>query len=115
MDPGRIRKQVSSILSRPAWIVPILALLSFAGAALKNLVVISSAPQQIHELQVEVKSQEQSSAVMQQQISDVQDRLGRIENKLDRMEPEVIVRRFVYKDEHGPPGALTRSQVRRKK
>lgn len=115
MDLGRIRKQVQSVLSQPAWIVPIIALLSFAGAALKNLVVISSAPQQIRELQSEVKSQGQAIAVTQESIKDVQNRLGRIENKLDQREPDVIVRRFVYRDQQGPPGSLTRSQVKRKK
>lgn len=115
MDLGRIKKHAKSILSQPAWIVPLIALLSFAGATLKNLVTISSAPQQIRELQVEMKNQEQSSAVTQQQITDVQERLQRIENKLDHIEPDVIVRRFVYKDEKGPAGALTRSQVKRKK
>ena len=114
MDFAKVRKELRSILSQPAWIVPILALLSVAGGLLKNLVTIGSAPQQIRELQVEVRNQEQSLAVTDEKIDDLQGRLERIEKKLDQVEPEVIVRRYVYRDQQGPPGALTRSQVRKK-
>lgn len=109
------REKLREILKQPGWVVAVLALASFAGGVLKKIVFINSAPEQIHELERELHRQQQSLAITQESIKDMQGRLGRIERKLDNIEPEVVVRKFVYRDQPGPPGALTRSQVKRKK